>query len=89
MQQLRLADAENKSLQDEIDRKRHGIDSLSFRLRQLRFLPELQMHSCLLRLLLVSQQLGLQVAPHACRVSFQEHTTEMEQLYCSFAAAEA
>ncbi len=32
MQQLRLADAENRSLQDKIDRKRHGIASLCFSL---------------------------------------------------------
>ena len=47
------------------------------------------MLSCLLRLPLKSQEVSLQVAPHACRASFEEHTTEMEQLYCSFAATEA
>ena len=56
MQQLRLADAENRTLQDEIDSKRHGTDSLCFSLRGLNFLPELAMHSCLLRLLLVTQE---------------------------------
>ena len=56
MQQLRLADAENRSLQGEIDRKRHGIDSSCFSFCQCRSLPELKMHFCLLRLPLVSQE---------------------------------
>lgn len=88
MQQLRLADAENRSLQDKIDRKRHGIATLCFSLCQFRIPPDLQMHSCLLPLLLVHVDCRFQFV-HACRASFQEHTTEMEQLYCSFAATEA
>ena len=38
MQQLRLADTENRSLQDKIDRKRHGFDILCLSLHQIRFL---------------------------------------------------